>query len=249
MRTCWVQFKRELGAILLSPIAYVFLFCMTLLNGWAFQTAAGFMEEGARFSSIMQVFFLLFFFWFGLILMIPILTMRVFSEEYKSGTIEMLLTAPIREWEVVLAKFLGTFVFFLLIWLPPLLFYMSYQALTKSHFPVDWTSLGLSYAMTAFIGMFYISIGIFASSLTKNQIVAAIISFSAISLIFFVNFLQGRTNNPHLVELINYVSCYSHMRTFTMGFFDSRPVVFYLSGTVLFLLLTERTLAVRKLKS
>lgn len=249
MRTCWVQFKRELGAILLSPIAYVFLFCMTLLNGWAFQTAAGIMGEGARFSSVMQVFFLLFFFWFGLILMIPILTMRVFSEEYKSGTIEMLLTAPIREWEVVLAKFFGTFAFYFLIWLPPLFFFMAYQMLTKGQFPVDWPSLGMSYAMTCLIGMFYISIGIFASSLTKNQIVAAVISFSAISLIFYVNFLPQKTNSPYLLELINYVSCYSHMRTFTTGSFDSRPVVFYLSSTILFLVLTERTLAVRKLRS
>jgi len=249
MRTCWIQFKREIGAILLSPIAYVLLVCFTLLNAFSFQFCVELMALGVRNVSIMQIFFQTFFFWFILILFIPIMTMRLFSEEYKTGTIEMLMTAPVREWEIVLAKFLGALAFYVVLWLPTLLFYFSFQVVTNHQLPVNWPSLGLGYAMVFMIGMFYISIGIFASALTKNQIVAAVISFAAISMLFFCAFLEFFVTNAKLVEMISYISARNHTITFGSGSFDSRPVIFYLSGTLLFLILTERTLAFRKLKA
>lgn len=233
----------------MSPIAYVLLIAFTLLNAFSFQICLELISRGVRNVSIMQIFFQMFFFWFILILFIPILTMRLFSEEYKSGTIEMLLTAPIQEWEVVVAKFFGAFAFYVVLWVPTLIFYFAFQVITRNQLPVNWPGLSLGYAMVFLIGMFYISIGLFASSLTKNQIVAAVMAFAAIALTFFAGFLEFFTTNPQLVEMITYVSARAHTLVFASGSFDSRPVVFYLSGTILFLILTERTLAIRKLKA
>ena len=249
MRTCWVQFKRELGAILLSPIAYVLLVGFTMLNAFAFQLAMELMSRGMRNLSIIQLFFGMFFVWFLMILFIPIMTMRLFSEEYKSGTIEMLLTAPIQEWEVVLAKFFGALAFYMVLWAPSVLFYVAFQTMTNNQLPANWPAMGMAYGMVFLIGMFYISIGLFASSLTKNQIIAAVVSFAGIALLFFTGFLAGLTTNSYLVEMLNYISARNHLYIFSNGTFDTRPVIFYLSGTVLFLILTERTLAIRKLKA
>jgi len=249
MRTCWIQFKREIGAIMLSPIAYVMLVALTLMNAFSFQYAAYILTVGVPNFSIMQIFFQIFFFWFILILAIPILTMRLFSEEYKTGTVEMLLTSPVREWEIVLAKFFGVLAFYVVLWLPTLVFYGVFQFITKNQIPVNWPALGLGYAIVVLIGMFYLSIGLFTSALTKNQIVAAISSFTIIALIFFAGFLNFRTTDPKLLEMVTYISARSHTMLFGSGIFDSRPVVFYLSGTILFLFFTERALAARKLKA
>lgn len=249
IRTILVQTKRELGAILHSPIAYVLLVCFALLHGFSFSLCVEAMQQGVKNVTIMFIFFNWFFFWFALILFVPILTMRLLSEEYKSGTIEPLLTAPVGEWDVVVSKFTAAFLFYILLWVPSALFYTIYQIMTQQATPVQWAPLLLGYAMVFLIGAFYISIGLFASSLTRNQIIAAVVGFAIIALLFFCSFLGFFTVNPKLEELINYISSLNHMRLFANGTFDSRPVVLYLSGAALFLFLTERTLAARRLKN
>ena len=103
--------------------------------------------------------------------------MRLFAEEFKLGTIEPLMTAPVRDWQVVLAKYFGALFFYIILWIPTTLYFVIFQAVT--HQPAaDSTGAYLGgYLMILLLGMFYLSIGCFASVLTKNQIVAAIISF------------------------------------------------------------------------
>ncbi|MFQ3670440.1 MAG: ABC transporter permease, partial [Verrucomicrobiia bacterium] len=211
IRTILVQAKRELGAILFSPIAYVLLVCFTLLHGFSFTLCVEAMQQGVKNVTLMFVFFNWFFFWFALILFVPILTMRLFSEEFKSGTVETLLTAPVGEWDVVLAKFIAAFLFYVLLWVPSALFYAVYQVITANAVPVQWGPLLLGYLMVLLIGAFYISIGLFASSLTRNQVVSAVLSFAGIALLFFCSFLGFFTVNPNLEELINYISSLNHM--------------------------------------
>jgi ABC-2 type transport system permease protein len=90
---------------------------------------------------------------------------------------------------------------------------------------------------------------VLASALTKNQVVAAVMAFAGIALLFFTGFLIHFTTNPELEDTVNYVSALNHLRLFSSGTFDSRPVVFYVSAIALFLFLTERSLAARKLKT
>jgi ABC-2 type transport system permease protein len=249
-RAFWVLWKREMGALLLSPIAYVLMFCMLLVNGFTFVQCVHYLSESVvRGWTIMQIFFFIFHFWFALMILTPAITMRSFAEEYRNGTIEPLLTAPVLDWDVVLSKFFASVTFYVLLWLPPLLYLGIFQWVTGNQSPVLWGPLGLSYLMVVLVGMFYISVGIFASSLTRNQIIAAVGTFTLISILFFSGFLSLMTHDANLKEMIYYVFTIEHMRQFSNGYFDSRPLFFYLSGTAFFLLLTHRTLAYRRLKS
>jgi ABC-2 type transport system permease protein len=236
------------GAILHSPIAWVLLTCMSLINGFSFSQCVAYLDQGVKEFTVMQIYFYIFHFWFLLIILVPILTMRLFSEEYKTGTIEMLLTAPVKDGDVLLSKFFGVLFFYLLLWIPSLLGLAIFQAVTHQAVPVAWIPLGFSYLMVTLVGMLYLSIGLFASVLTRNQAVAAMISFTMIALLFFSGFLSYLVRDPGWREALSYIFTLEQMRSFSAGLFDSRPVVFYLSGTVFFLILTRQVMAGRRLK-
>jgi ABC-2 type transport system permease protein len=246
-RALWILWKREVGAILHSPIAWVLLTCMSLINGFSFSQCVAYLDQGVKEFTVMQIYFYIFHFWFLLIILVPILTMRLFSEEYKTGTIEMLLTAPVKDGDVILSKFFGVLFFYLLLWIPSLLGLAIFQAVTHQAVPVAWIPLGFSYLMVTLVGMLYLSIGLFASVLTRNQAVAAMISFTMIALLFFSGFLSYLVRDPGWREALNYIFTLEQMRSFSAGLFDSRPVVFYLSGTVFFLILTRQVMAGRRL--
>jgi ABC-2 type transport system permease protein len=247
-RALWILWKREVGAILHSPIAWVLLTCMSLINGFSFSQCVAYLGQGVKEFTVMQIYFYIFHFWFLLIILVPILTMRLFSEEYKTGTIEMLLTAPVKDGDVILSKFFGVLFFYLLLWIPSLLGLAIFQAVTHQAVPVAWIPLGFSYLMVTLVGMLYLSIGLFASVLTRNQAVAAMISFTMIALLFFSGFLSYLVRDPGWREALSYIFTLEQMRSFSAGLFDSRPVVFYLSGTVFFLILTRQVMAGRRLK-
>ena len=246
-RALWILWKREVGAILHSPIAWVLLTCMSLINGFSFSQCVAYLGQGVKEFTVMQIYFYIFHFWFLLIILVPILTMRLFSEEYKTGTIEMLLTAPVKDGDVILAKFFGVLFFYLLLWIPSLLGSAIFQLVTHQAVPVAWIPLGFSYLMVTLVGMLYLSIGLFASVLTRNQAVAAMISFTMIALLFFAGFLSYLVRDPGWREVLNYIFTLEQMRSFSAGLFDSRPVVFYLSGTAFFLILTRQVMTGRRL--
>jgi ABC-2 type transport system permease protein len=237
--------------VLFSPIAYVTFVLLYLVNGFSFQFLLYAVSSNGSMQNItiMQFFFSTFFYWIVIIISIPILTMRLFSEEYKTGTIELLLTAPVTDWDVVLSKFFSQVLFYLLLWIPTLAYLALFQFLTKDQIPINWGPLLLTYTMVLLVGMFYLSIGTFTSALTKNQVLAAFGSFAIIILVFFTGFLGFGTTNQNFQELIAYVGVLGHMQNFSRGIFDSRPVVFYLSCTALFLILTQQVMSLRKLKS
>jgi ABC-2 type transport system permease protein len=247
-RALWILWKREVGAILHSPIAWVLLTCMSLINGFSFSQCVAYLDQGVKEFTVMQIYFYIFHFWFLLIILVPILTMRLFSEEYKTGTIEMLLTAPVKDGDVILSKFFGVLFFYLLLWIPSLLGLAIFQAVTHQAVPVAWIPLGFSYLMVTLVGMLYLSIGLFASVLTRNQAVAAMISFTMIALLFFSGFLSYLVRDPGWREALSYIFTLEQMRSFSAGLFDSRPVVFYMSGTVFFLIITRQVMAGRRLK-
>ncbi|HEY0369155.1 MAG TPA: ABC transporter permease, partial [Chthoniobacterales bacterium] len=190
MRKFFTLLGREVRSYFYSPIAYIVLVFFLLLSGVDFFFQLSFMNGRQVAYSVQEAFFNSVFFWFAFVLIFPLITMRLFSEEFKLGTIEPLMTAPVRDWQVVLSKFFGALVFYLVLWIPTLLYFWIFQAVT--HQPAAGSTgayLG-SYLMLLLLGMFYLAVGCFASVLTKNQIIAAIISFVAITLHFFSGLLS-----------------------------------------------------------
>ena len=183
-------------------------------------------------------------------LIFPLITMRTFAEEFKLGTIEPLMTAPVRDWQVVLAKFFGAMIFYVVLWVPTLVYFAIFQYVTHQTAAGSFGAYWGSYLMLLLLGMFYISIGCFASVLTRNQIIAAVISFCAITLHFFsglITFIVTEVSST-MRQVLGYFSALEQMATLSRGEIDTRPIVLYLSLTIVMLGLTYQAFQSRKWK-
>ena len=248
MRKFLTLLGREIRSYFYSPIAYIVLVFFLLVSGVDFYFQISFMNQRAVPYSVQEAFFNSVFFWFAFVLIFPLITMRLFAEEYKLGTIEPLMTAPVRDWQVVLSKYFGALFFYIVLWIPTALYFVIFQTIT--HQPAAGSNgayLG-GYLMILLLGMFYLSIGCFASVLTKNQIVAAIISFATITLLFFlglVSFILLDVSSETR-QLLGYFSAIEHMGTLSRGQIDTRPMVLYLSMTIAMLTFTYQAFQTRK---
>jgi len=246
----WTLFKRELSGYFHSGVAYLVLFASALVQGIVF----GFLVQAVADNhitqvSVMQFFFITPLFWILLFVQIPLITMRTFSEELKMGTIEMLMTAPVRDWDVVAAKFLGALVFFCTLWLPVALDLVATQLFSSPAPPVYWSEIGLTALTIVLVGSFFVSIGIFASSLTRNQIIAAVLCFAFLFVPFGVSLLKYlKDTSPQAQEWIAYVSMLEHLNNSIHGIFDSRMLVFYITATLLLLYFTKSVVENRRIK-
>jgi len=251
MRRFLTLFSREIGRSLGQPLAWVVLAFFLLLTGVNFQAGVTAMNREPGVTSAVEAFFNSLLFWFPFLLCFPLLTMRLFSEEYKLGTIETLMTAPVRDGEVVLAKFFGALVFFAVLWLPSLLYFAVFQWVSGQPAADAAGSFLGAYTMVFLAGSFYLSLGCLASALTDNQIVAGVSAGVLCFMMFFLGllwfFFPG--TSPLLRTMAYYVSTIEHMGDFSRGIFDSRPVIFYLSLTAFFLFLTYHALQHRRWKS
>ncbi|HWX17247.1 MAG TPA: ABC transporter permease subunit [Chthoniobacterales bacterium] len=248
MRKFYTLLWREVSGYFYSPIAYIVLVFFLLVAGVDFYFQISFMNQRSVQYSVEEAFFNSVFFWFAFVPIFPLITMRLFAEEFKLGTIEPLMTAPVRDWQVVLAKFFGALVFYLIIWLPTLIYFWIFQTITHQLAANSAGAYWGSYLMLLLLGMFYLSVGCLASVLTKNQIIAAIISFCAITLLFFLGLVQYilLDVNSETRDLLGYFSAIEHMGTFSRGMIDTRPIVFYLSMTIVMLTLTYQAFQSRK---
>jgi ABC-2 type transport system permease protein len=221
----------------------VVLFFLLVLDGVVFSLIVTILSDplqppGRPFD----YFFGGFPFWLIVLFAVPVITMRLLAEERKSGSIEVLMTAPISEGQVVAGKFLAALAFWVVLWLPTVL----YAVILERYGDVDWGTLGAGYLGILLLGAFFLSIGIMTSALTRNQIVAAVAAFSLSLLVFFVGFVTGLVDQPRLQELTGYVSVIDHMDELRRGIVDTRRLVYYLSGTFLFLFVAARALEDRK---
>src|ERR1700740_2549949 len=130
MRKFYTLLSREVRGYFHSPIAYIVLVFFLLVSGVDFYFQISFMNQRPASYSVLEAFFNSVFFWFAFVLIFPLITMRLFAEEFKLGTIEPLMTAPLRDWEVVLSKFFGAFVFYIVLWLPTLLYFAIFLKIT-----------------------------------------------------------------------------------------------------------------------
>jgi len=234
---------REWRAYFFSPLAYVILAAFLLMNGLIFWAIVNFMNNpSAPKGQALPYLFTNTYFWIFNLFLVPIIAMRLFPEERKSGTIETLLTSPVSETMVVLGKFVGGLGFFLTLWAPTLL----YVLVLRSSTTVDFGPVAASYLAVALLGAFFLAVGTFASTLTKNQIVAAILAFGMLIPIFSAGLLESLGADPARRDLFSYLNLWDHMDDFARGIVDTRHLVYYLSGTAFFLFLATVTLASKK---
>jgi len=251
MSTFFILLRREVMGFFQSALGYVVLFFLLLLTGFNFLYSLGIMNGQALEVTLLEVFFNTAIFWIGYILVFPLLTMRSFAEEFKMGTIEPLMTAPVTDLQVVAAKFFGILIFYCIVWIPSFFYFRIFESVTSEQVAVSAGPYIGSYLMLFMMGMFFISVGCLASVLTQNQIVAAVISLFAVLIFFCFGYLLFMTVNitSGLQEMASYVSTVEHMASFSRGLIDTRPMVYYLSGTALMLFLTYTFFQARRWKS
>ena len=240
--TLW---RREIAAYFLSPIAYLVMLSFLVLNGVGFWMLVMALDGRSNDMSVMQLFFGSFFYWIGMLMAVPVITMRLFAEEKRLGTIETLMTAPVSDAAVVWSKFLGAAAFFALLWLPTAAYSWLLNQFASAPTPIDWGPVIAAYLGTLLVGGFYVSLGLLASSWTQNQIVAAIVGFVLIAIFFFLGFLT--TIGPvWLQSFCGYVSSIEHMRDFCRGQIDLRRIILYVSATVFVLFWTQKVIESHK---
>jgi ABC-2 type transport system permease protein len=228
--------KKEFRSYFDSPVAYVVIALFLLIAGWQFSTSL-FLNNTADLRTLfsMQRFILLFF--------VPALSMRLISEEKRLGTIELLMTLPIKDWQLVLGKFLAAYLLVAITILLTLIHYVTISILGQ---PDLGAAVGGYLGIILIVGV-YLSIGIFTSSLTQNQIVAFIVSFVIIFVLFILRsvivFFPG-----FIASILEYLSIDYHFNNIARGVIDSRDIIYYFSMMFLFLFLTVQSLESRKWK-
>ncbi|HAM40831.1 MAG TPA: hypothetical protein DDX89_04805 [Candidatus Omnitrophica bacterium] len=233
---------REWKAFWYSPVAYVVGGCFLIMHGWVFWLLMAVLNDPRVDPSwrMSQFFFGgTLFYWLSMLVMAPVLTMRTFSEEKRTGTMELLLSAPVTDVQVVLAKFLGAWLCYSALWASTILYF----ALLRRYTPLDWGPILTGYLGTFLLGAVLIAIGCLASSLTRNQVIAAVVGFVAMLLLFSVGFLAVFVTDPETVKLVKYLALLEHFQDFSKGILDTRPLVFYVSLGALALFLTVRTIS------
>ncbi len=248
MRKFLILLEREMKAYFYSPVAYIVLAFFMALIGFNLYTMVSLLNRGPVEVTLVELFFNNAIFWFAFILVIPLITMRLYSEEFKLGTIETLMTAPVEDWQVVGSKFAGAMLFYLILWLPTVFFFAFFQWETQNKAAEALGAFGGSYLLLVLMGGFFVSIGCLASVLTRNQIIAAVISLVTVILFFFTGFLGYLLPNisQTFQDIVAYFSCVQHMKDYTRGLVDTRPIVFYLSMTALVQVLTFHVFQYRK---
>ena len=234
MKKALPVFRRELAAYFYSPMAYIIISVFLLITGWFF-TSELFLAESSSLRGVFSNIIFIFIFF------IPAITMRLVSEERKSGTIELLVTMPISDLEIILGKYfagLGLIIVAIFFTLP--------YALTLWVLGGPDTGMLLSgYCGLVLLGAAYASIGVFASTISKNQVVSFIIAF----LIIFILYMIGRflTILPvSVVPVLQFLSIDYHFENIARGVIDSRDLLYYLSLIVFMLSLSKISLESRK---
>ncbi|MCG6912456.1 ABC transporter permease subunit [bacterium BMS3Abin03] len=239
MKPIWSIAKRELKTFFDSLVAYILLVVFLGVSGfftWLFGSDVFFVGQATLQPFFSIAYFTLFFF-------IPALTMRMLAEEKRSGTIELLLTKPVTDWDVVLGKFLAALILICIALLLTLPYYITVWAIG----PIDQGAVWCGYLGLILMSMTYIAIGLFASSITNNQIVAFLLAlFIGIFFLIIFNVLSNNFTG-FLGEVLSYLSLSTHFDSISRGVVDSRDLLYFLTITLFGLILAESSLAKRNI--
>jgi len=248
MRPFLTLFGKEIRSFFLSPMAWVVMALFTFLNGWLFVGMVRAMEMQASPRSLIHNLFSSGWFWMGYLILFPLITMRLYAEERKMGTLEGLFTAPVRTSEVVLAKYAAAVTAYLTILAPIFTFFPLFRLLTGEIAAFQGGAVLGSAVGLFLLGAFHIAIGSLASSLTANPLIAAMLTFVFGMMHYFLGFLQsfGLVPGSGWSDAVAYFSTQEHMQFLTAGLVDTRPVLYYLSFSIVLLSLTHHVLESRK---
>jgi len=217
MRRFLTLLGREISHFFHQPLAYIVLCFLLLVTGVEFYAWVSLLNGQSTETTLMEAFFNSSLFWIPFILVFPLLTMRLFSEEYKMGTVEPLMTAPVRDFQIVLAKYLASLFFYIVLWAPTVLYFFAFEWITGVGAAGSPGAYFGAYGLLMLAGAFYLSLGCLASALTDNQIVAAAVSFAFVCVMFFLGLLSVIFLHPSSVlwEFAYYFSTLEHMGEFS----------------------------------
>ena len=250
MRTFWTLMRRELAGYFLSTTGYVIISGVTLLVGLTFVMLISNIGNTPVTMPLTQLFFNSLLLWIIIILTAPIITMRLFALEKASGTFETLMTTPVGDSQVVAAKFTAAVIFYVVMWLPTLASLFVVQHFANQPAALEKGTLFGMYLGLLLAGCLVLSMGCFASALTKSQMVAAMISVVSGATLLILNWLAQAIpiTNQWQMQVLPFFNLSEQMQDFTRGIVDTRVLIFYLSVTFFFLFLTLRVIESRRWK-
>jgi ABC-2 type transport system permease protein len=246
--------EKELKSYFVSPIAYVVMMIFLIITGYFFYgNIIGFQSTYSRYQTLAQIYKqpqilerlnlntiviegLLFNIIFILLFLMPAIMMRSFSEEKRNGTEELLMTSPVTVNQIIAGKFFGSFIFMMVLILPTVI----YQILLFSFAKPE-----LGPVLTGYLGIIGficvgIAVGLFASSLTKNQIIAMVISFVFLLMLFIIG-MVAPAEGTAIGEVVRYLSVASHAQNLMRGLIDTKDIIYFASLTILFIFLTKQS--------
>jgi ABC-2 type transport system permease protein len=251
----WPVFKKEMRLYFTSPVAWVVMTIFLFIAGYFFYSIFAFYTLASMQSAMnpqmgrelnvtdsvlrplfsnMSVI---------LLLLMPLVTMRLFAEERRSGTIELLLTYPVRDGAVLLAKYLAALALYALMLALTLL----YPGIVFYFTRVEWGPLLAGYLGLLLMGATFLAVGVFASSLTENQIVASITTFGVLLFLWVIGWSAEYVGGTW-GRVLSHLSLLDHFDTFARGVLDTKDIIYYVNVTVLALFLTLRSLEARRWK-
>lgn len=234
MRQIWIITKRELQSFFDSLTAYIMLIAFLGFSGlftWLYGSDIFFTKQASLQTFFGVSYWTLFF-------SIPALTMRQFAEENKTGTIELLLTRPVTDWQVIFGKFLAT----LLLIAIALVFTLPYYITVAKLGNIDHGATIMGYIGLLFISATYISIGLFASSISNNQIVGFLLALAIGILFHFVFGFLSMASSGFVSEVLYFLSLGAHFESISRGVVDSKDIIYFISIIFLSFVGTEAIL-------
>ncbi len=225
---------REINSAFFSPLAYVVLTIFLLFSGFFFYLITSTSGEASMAALIGIISFLF-------LVATPFLTMRLISEEYRSGTIEMLMTAPVTDVEVIMGKFLGALAFFAFMLVPT----FGYVVILAVLGDPDMGPIVSAYLGLFLMGCNFIALGLFCSALTQNQIIAGVMALVMLLIIWVMGAVGEYMTGP-FAPILEYVGTLQHLRSFSMGRIAFRDAFYFVTMTCFWLFLSVRVLESRR---
>jgi ABC-type transport system involved in multi-copper enzyme maturation permease subunit len=237
----FVVARRELAAYFLSPVSYLIATLFLLVQGYSFWLFLRILNEHpTQHGAVMQYFFGgTVLFWLFVMFLAAVLTMRLIAEERRSGTLEPLLTAPVGEASVIVGKYLGALGFYAALFAPTLL----YVLMLRAYATADAGPIAAGYIGTLLVSSSALALGLLFSTVTRNQILAAVLSFVTLCLLLLLGPLGRMVSFAPLAAVFKYIDLFGHMEDFGRGIVDSRRFVYHLGWVALALFAATRALA------
>lgn len=248
MQSFLTMTRRELAAYFLSFSGYVIIAAATFLVGQSLVVLLYKLATESSPMPVTELFYRTELFWRIVLVATPVITMRSFALERYSGTFETLMTTPVRDLSVVLAKFTAALIFYIVMWLPMLGCLLVVQHYARQSGALEPGTLASMYLGIVLIGAMFLAVGCFASALTRSQVVAAMLAFVLSLSLFILGYVADQTASGATWQalVLRHFALFDQMHDFARGIVDTRAVVLYVSLTFFFLFLTLRAVESRR---